>query len=53
MNKEDFILPDLILGKLTEADLNTAFVCHSKLFGKEIGGIVVVTNTEGLNKMGL
>lgn len=53
MNKEDFILPDLILDKLTEADLNTAFVCHSKLFGKEIGGIMVVTNTEGLNKMGL
>ncbi len=53
MNKKDFILPDLILDKLTEADLNTAFVCHSELFGKEIGGIMVVTNTEALNKMGL
>lgn len=51
--KNDFILPDSVLDSLTQADLNTSFVCHSKLFGKEIGGILVVTNTEGLNKIGL
>lgn len=49
----DFILPDSVLDTLTQADLNTAFVCHSQLFGKEIGGIMVVTNSEGLNKIGL
>lgn len=46
------ILPD-VSEKLTKADLKTAFVCHSKIFYKEVGGIMVVANNEVLDKIGL
>lgn len=48
-NDKDLIMPD-VLNTLSEKDLNTAFVCHSKLFQKGVGGILVVTNTKGLKK---
>jgi hypothetical protein len=51
----DFILklPKVIEEKLPMLELNTAFLCHSLLFKKEIGGIMVICNDELLKKFGL